>query len=357
MRAAILTCLLLASGTAHAAGPILGFNFPDWSRDGYAGPAFQKQLQELAASGATWVALTPTIFVRDRRDSVVAASPNTPSDDSIRSAIRAAHALGLKVALKPHVDSLQGGARAWLEPRDAASWFASYRVYVLDYAALAREEHCDLFVVGTELALLTAPNHWRSWRSLIAEVRAAYPGPLTYAANWHSAELVGFWRELDYIGIDAYYPVLGGTNRTLLRLGWLPIEAAVHALSAVNGRPVIFTEFGLASQKGANKRPWDYSDFGALDLGVQDAYVRTFLDTFASKSFVAGFLNWAWDQNPGGPQDKSMSLRGKPAFDTFAALFRASKVAAVYAAPPHAPAVARAAAVMAGASALNLAGR
>lgn len=358
MRAALLTCLLLVAGSARAADPVLGFNFPDWSRDGYAGAAFQKQLQELAASGATWVALTPTLFVRDRRDSVVAASPNTPSDESIRAAIRAAHALGLKVVLKPHVDSLQGGARAWLEPRDAASWFATYRVYLLDYAALARDEHCELFAVGTELTLLSTPNHWRAWRSLISEVRAVYPGPLTYAANWHSAELVGFWRDLDYIGIDAYYPVLGGTNRTILRLGWLPIEAAVHALSAVNGRPVIFTEFGLASQKGANKRPWDYSDFGALDLGVQDAYIKTFLDTFATKSYVAGFLNWAWDYNPGGPADKSMSLRGKPAFDTFARLFRAGKTpAAALVVPPHEPAAARAAALMSSAPLLGLAGR
>ena len=356
MRSALLI-VLLACGSARAADTVLGFNFPDWSRDGYAGAAFQKQLQELAGTGATWVALTPTLFVRDRRDSVVAPSPNTPSNESIRSAIRAAHALGLKVLLKPHVDSLQGGARAWLEPKDAASWFASYRVYMLDYARLAREEHCELFAVGTELALLELPNHWGAWRSLIKDVRAEYPGPLTYAANWHSAELVGFWRDLDYIGIDAYYPLLGGKNRTLLRLGWLPVEAAVHALSAANGRPVIFTEFGLSSQKGANHRPWDYGDFGALDLDVQTAYVQTFLDAFARKSYVAGFLDWAWDSNPGGPKDKSMTLRGKPAMDAFTGLFRAAKGAAAYVPPQHAPAAARAAALTADAPDFDAAGR
>jgi hypothetical protein len=356
MRSALLL-LLLVCGPARAAEPILGFNFPDWSRDGYAGAASQKEMKSLAATGAGWVALTPTVYVRDRHDSVVAATASTPSDESVRSAIRAAHALGLKVALKPHVDEMTGGARAWIEPKDAAAWFASYRVFLLDYARIASEEHCELFVVGTELALLTTPNHWKEWRGLISEVRAIYPGPLTYAANWHSAELVGFWRELDYIGIDAYYPVVGGSNRTLLKLGWLPIEAALKTLSAINGRPILFTEFGLSSQKGANLKPWDYSDFGALDLNVQAAYIQTFMNAFAGKSYVAGFLNWAWDQNPGGPTDKSMSIRGKPAMGEFARLFPAAKQAVALPAPSHEPAAARAAAVMADAPFLGAAGR
>jgi hypothetical protein len=314
-------------------------------------------MKALAATGATWIALTPTVYVRDRRDSTVAAAASTPSDDSVRAAIRAARALGLKVVLKPHVDSLQGGARAWLEPKDAAAWFTSYRVFVLDYARIAQEEGCSIFVVGTELAVLTAPQHWGAWRALISDVRGVYSGPLTYAANWHSAELVGFWRDLDFIGIDAYYPVVGGKNRTLLKIGWLPIEGALHALSAANGRPIIFTEFGLSSQKGANMKPWDFGDFGALDLDVQTAYVQTFLNAFAHKSYVAGFLNWAWDQNPGGTADKSMTLRGKPALDAFTGVFKSAKARAEYVAPSNAPAAARALAVLAAAPALAAAGR
>jgi hypothetical protein len=52
-----------------------------------------------------------------------------------------------------------------------------------------------------------------------------------------------------------------------------------------------------------------------------------------------------------------MTLRGKPALDAFTGLFRAAKTKAEYVAPPHAPAALRAAAVMAGASALDVAGR
>lgn len=350
--AALLACLL--SAPANAAESVLGFNYPVWSKTGYA--SSDSALADVAATGAGWVALTPTLYVKDRTDSVVAATADTPDDDSLRAAIRAAKARGLKVVLKPHVDIVGGGVRAWISPKDSAQWFSTYRVPLLRYARIAQEEGCSLFVVGTELALLTAPSHWGSWKSLIRDVRAEYQGPLTYAANWHSTLGVGFWKDLDYIGVDAYYPNLGGKNRTLLRLGWLPVEGELKALSAANGRPILFTEFGIASQKGANLRPWDWTDFGPVDVDQQAAYMQTFFETFAGKSYVAGFLHWAWDADPThqGLSDKSMSVRGKPAEALLESLFRGARVAASSPppSPPHALAAARAAAVMAGAPAL-----
>ncbi|MDE2511999.1 MAG: hypothetical protein KGL74_12825, partial [Elusimicrobia bacterium] len=349
MRTAFVALALCAASAVARAQPILGFNLPFWSRDGYASPSAAKGLEEISATGAGWVALTPTLYVKDRRDSIVATGADTPSDDSLRAAIRSARARGLKVALKPHVDSLAGGARAWLYPEDPGRWFATYRENLLRYARLAREEKCDLFVVGTELALLTGPRDWKAWRSLIHDVRAVYPGPLTYAANWHSAVHVGFWEELDYIGIDAYYPVIGGTDRRLLSLGWLPYEAELKVLSAVHGRPVLFTEFGASSQTGANLRPWEWREFGAADPNGQAAYLESFLRAFAGKSYVAGFLHWAWDMDPAhaGPADKSMSVRGKPALGDLEALFRAYRGAPPRPGSPADAAAGRAAAVMA----------
>jgi hypothetical protein len=349
---AVFVALSVACGiSARAAEPILGFNYPIWSRDGYEAAPAQKDLSELAATGAGWVALTPTLYMKDVHDSAIMATANTPTEKSLRSAIRRAHALNLKVALKPHIDSLDNLWRMNIAPKDPEAWFSNYRAYLLDYARIAREEHCELFVVGTELALLSLPPHWEDWRRLIAAVRGEYHGPLTYAAIAGSAETVGFWRDLDYIGVDGYYPMIGGTDRRLLRLSWIPIMAALHALSAANGRPILFTEFGVASEKGANLKPWDYREFGPVDLDVQAAYVQTFLDAFSTKSYVAGFLNWSWDGDPAhsGPNDKSMSLRGKPALEAFTGLIRAS-AAASRPVPDHAPVAARAVAMMDAAS-------
>jgi hypothetical protein len=351
MRAALAAVLLAsAAPNARAADAVLGFNYPVWSRDGYGQAQAARSLQDLAATGAGWVALTPTLYAKDRTDSALEATAATASDDSLRAAIRAARAAGLQVALKPHVDFVGGGVRALLNPKDPKAWFAAYRARILGYARLAREEKCGLFVVGTELALLTLPQHWAAWRALIRDVRAEYPGPVTYAANWEAAEYVGFWRDLDYVGIDGYYPIAGSSPK-LLRAGWEAWALEVEAVARTAGRPLLFTEIGLSSQRGAALRPWDYGDFGAADDAVQAAYLQAFLETFSGRSNFAGFLGWSWYDAPAPPGDKSMNVRGKPALDVLSSAFRAAR-ALPPPSPPHAPAAARAATVMAGARAL-----
>lgn len=354
-----LAALLLASTGAPAragsaaAAPMLGFNYPVWSRDGYASATAARSLKDLAATGAGWVALTPTEYVKDQHDSELAATDATPSDDSVRAAIRAAHAAGLKVALKPHVDLAAGGARAWLDPKDPKRWFVLYDAMILRYAKIAHEEKCELFVVGTELALLTLPQHWAAWSALIRDVRAAAPGlPLTYAANWEAAEYVGFWRDLDYVGIDAYYPIVG-TSPALLRAGWETWALGAEAVALTAGRPLLFTEVGISSQRGAELRPWDYGNFGDADNGIQTAYLQAFLDAFRGRSNFAGFLAWDWCDAPAPAGDKTMNVRGKPALDVLTAAFRASR-ATPPPSPPHAPVVARAVALLSEAGDLGL---
>jgi hypothetical protein len=351
MRAVVFVVLaVLSARSARALEPVLGFNYPMWSHDGYGAPPAARSLQDLAATGAGWVALTPTLYVKDRRDSDIEAAAATPSDDSLRAAIRAARAAGLKVALKPHVDIASGGVRAVMEPQDPARWFAAYRARILGYARLAREERCALFVVGTELALLTLPRHTAAWRALIRDVRAEYPGPVTYAANWEAAAYVGFWRDLDYVSIDGYYPI-AGSSPVLLRAGWDVWALGAEALARAAGRPLLFTEIGISSQRGAELRPWAYGDFGTADDAVQAAYLKAFLDAFRGRSDFAGFLAWSWYDAPAAPGDKSMNVRGKPALDVLESAFRAAR-AAPSPDPAHAPAAARAAAVMGGVAAL-----
>ena len=46
------------------------------------------------------------------------------------------------------------------------------------------------------------------WRRLISKFRELCPGPLTYAVNWWGDyDVVEFWDELDYIGINAFFPL------------------------------------------------------------------------------------------------------------------------------------------------------
>jgi len=318
--------LLLISAQAMSQPGRNGFNFPCWSADCYASGGAQTSLAKMAQTGAGWVALTPTWYMKARTDSTLAAGPNTPTDDSVRAALHAAKGLGLRVALKPHVDLDDGGFRSLISPKDPKAWFASYRLMLLRYAHMAHDEHADMLVVGTELFLLSAPTHYRQWETLIAEVRGVYSGPLTYAANWYDFEQVCFWGQLDFIGIDGYFPLVSGDSKLAMKLEWLAIKPLVAAASAVHGKPVLFTEFGISSQKGAERRPWEWKDFGPVDLQVQKNYFESFIEVFGGEPWFAGLWQWAWETNPsaGGPADKTMTVQGKPALDVLKSLFARS---------------------------------
>lgn len=321
--------LLFSAAPCGAAEPVLGFSFPVWWHDAYGSARSVASFAEMKEMGAGWVVIIPSLYVKDRAGSEVRATDATASDGSLRAAIRLAHAQGLKVLFKPHVDAPDDGPRAWLNPSDPGRWFATYGAHTLRYARLAAEEKCEMFAVGTELSLLTLPPHNRAWRALIAETRAVYPGPLTYAANWHSVAHVGFWRDLDVIGVDGYFPVPGGANRAALDAGWRPWVLGLAALSKLHGKPVLFTEVGLAAQKGANLKPWAWHDYAELDLEVQAAYMDSFLAAFGPQPWFRGFLYWAWEADPArtGPKDKSMSVQGKPAEEVLKRAFRAGKQA------------------------------
>ncbi|MDE1976519.1 MAG: hypothetical protein KGI84_04580 [Elusimicrobia bacterium] len=315
-------CLVLAPA-ARAAPSIFGFNFSCWGKDCYEAPAASQSLQALARTGARWIAVTPTWYMDGSRASSLAPSASTPSDESVRFAIRQAKALGLSVALKPHVDLDDGNPRSDIDPRDDAAWFKGYRAMILHYASIAAQEHADLFVVGTELLHVDGPAHLRDWRGLIAAVRSVYHGPLTYAANCYNFVRIPFWGDLDYIGIDGYFPVLGGDNEKVMEASWQPYKLLIEAESGVFGKPVLFTEIGISSQKGANLKPWDYSHFGRADDKVQAAYLESFLHVFSRKKWFAGFLQWDWeaDASGQGAGDKSMSVRGKPALQVLTRYF------------------------------------
>ena len=323
-KAALLAALLLLPAAAGAAPKIYGFTFPSWWKDSYDQPGAKTSLQDLAKTGAKWVALIPVEYMKRKDSTTFDVTDQTASDDSLRRTIRDAKALGLSVVLKPHINCADGAPTATIRPRDEREWFASYREFLLHYAAIARDERVELFVVGTELFSMAAdPAHAREWEGLIRDVRAVYPGELTYAANWYDFMLIPFWRSLDYVGVDGYFPAAGGRRPKVLAASLRTYLPVLRAVVRASGKPLLFTEVGISSQKGANLKPWSYRDFGPVDAAVQKAYFQAFLAAFSRERSFAGFLQWCWDLNPdaGGPADKSMTVQGKPALDVLEKYF------------------------------------
>lgn len=276
-------------------------------------------------TGANWVAVIVTCFQETIESTTIdCTNPVNATDDDIRAAIRNAHALGLKVMLKPHVDprhqpdsrtgrfSINFGSdeAAWAE------WFASYTRFITHYAALAEETGADYFSIGCELE--GTVQRADEWRAIIHQIRAIYGGPLTYAAlTYFEPVQVSWWDELDAIGIDAYYALTLTKSPTTaqMSLGWTPNVAYLSVMAATWNKPIIITEVGYMSVDGTNILPGDWSLQGAVDLQEQaDAYQALF-NSLQGQPWWHGVFWWAvnTDPNQGGAQDHGYSFHNKPA--------------------------------------------
>jgi hypothetical protein len=295
-----------------------GITFPAWWYDEYTSAFSDKALGQIPGTGAGWVTLVSTWYqstpgatdIRPERDG------RTPSDASLRHAVEIAHERGLEVMLKPHVDLRDDSLdRATIRPRDRESWFASYTRFIVHYAEIAESTGVEQLSVGTELT--GTSRDAQRWREVIRSVRDEYHGPLTYAANYDEYQQVRFWDSLDLIGIDAYWPLADGPTADVaaLEAAWADMASELAAASRRWDRPVLFTEAGYASQRGAVTAPYDWTQSAIADEREQAAAYEALLRTFWGRPWFAGVHWWMWDDFPGGDEDQSVDYtpRGKSA--------------------------------------------
>ncbi len=218
--------------------------------------------------------------------------------NGVKTMIRLAHQQGIGVMLKPHVWISEGWVGDFLldNEQDWEVWEDQYRSYVLAFAKLAEETGVKLFCIGTEykLAVKYRPHFWKD---LIQEVRDVYSGKLTYAANWDNYQQVTFWDELDYIGIDAYFPLVHQSNCSLeeLKHAWKPLKVDISEFSKQLGKPVLFTEYGYQSADGATGNHWEIEKYGRVtNEELQGIAYQALFDTFWSEPWFAGGFWWKW---------------------------------------------------------------
>ena len=208
--------------------------------------------------------------------------------------------------VKPQV-YVPGGWTGGLDfqsPDEWQAWEADYRRYILSFAALAAEEHAELFCIGTEFrqALRKRPAFWTA---LIAEIRAIYAGKLTYSANWDDWEQVPFWSQLDYIGLGAYYPLINEPTPSIAALtaAWQPIVQKLAIYANQHRRPVLFTEFGYLSVDGSGWRNWELESAISsrpINQEAQANCLSALLATWLPQPFWAGGFLWKWFPNMRG---------------------------------------------------------
>jgi hypothetical protein len=266
-------------------------------------------LRAIARLGATHLALVSFGFQRGPQATRIQIHTGGDGEDGwysetdagIRALARRADSLGMGLVLKPHLwVGREGGSRldiAFEREQDWQAWQQQYRRFLLHYARLAEVVEADLLVVGTELAGTTSARPG-FWRKLIADVRAAYSGKLTYAANWHEEyESVPFWDALDYVGVQSYFPLAEQEEPATraLRDGWQRHRRTLRRVSARAGKPVFFTELGYRNARSAAAEPWRWpEEHHAPAPRLQARLYEAFFAEVWPRPWIAGTAVWKW---------------------------------------------------------------
>lgn len=243
--------------------------------------------------------------------------------------IEQVRAAGFKVFFKPHlwIDAPPAGKwRADIYPASEADWEVwknSYRDFICRYANVAERAKADMFCIGAEFSRLSVEKP-AFWESLIQEVRTIYTGKITYAANWHQEfEHITFWDQLDFIGIQAYFPLADTHNPSLeqLSMGWNKHLPAMESTHNKYKRNIIFTELGYKSTANSAITPWTWLEHASdahhlYSAETQANCYEAFFQTVWEKEWFAGVHIWQMRSDfvpDSGRNNLDFTPQGKPA--------------------------------------------
>lgn len=317
----------------------VGFNFQGTFRgahspDASGTPRDQQAYNRVRSTGGNWISLNVWFFQKDIDSTDMAIDrpvklPDgktlilTPSDQDLRTAIRRAKRDGLKVMLKPYVETEAYLAEpskwhgligsGFKDENQWKRWFQSYTAAIVHYARLAQSTGVDQFCVGTELV---ATDHREAdWRRLIGEVRRVFDGPVTYASHHPQLEKIAWWDALDVVGVDAYFPLtnLQNPSRNDLVRGWAPHLSVLERVSKRTSKAILFTEIGYPAISSAASEPWLAAPERPADPNLQALCYDVLFDHVLALPYVSGAFLWVAYWNLDLKDEKGFVPFGKPA--------------------------------------------
>jgi hypothetical protein len=287
-------------------------------------PIDNTHIEPVLSVNANYAAIMPFAFIRELNNpEVIYNAERQWFGETFKGAQQYIVELkkkGIKVMMKPQIWVWRGEFTGYIKMNDEASWKQleeGYTSFILDYAKLAEDTKCEILCIGTELEQFIE-NRPDFWKELIVKIKEVYNGKLTYAANWDEFKRTPFWDKLDYIGVDAYFPVSDSKTPTVAEAisGWDAHIETITNVSKTNNKPVLFTEFGYRSVDYAGKQPW-VSDrsMNSVNLEAQTNTTQALFETFWNEPWFAGGFIWKWFHNHdkvGGEDNFMFTPQNKP---------------------------------------------
>ncbi len=316
----LLLCLVLFQSCEGQQPKINGLSLVS-SRE----PINQTHIQPIVNVHANYVAIIPFGFIRDLKNPEVRFNTDRQwfgeTKEGVTQYADQLRKKKIKVMLKPQIWVWRGQYTGFIEMETEEDWKVlekTYASYILEYAKLATELKADIFCIGTELEKFVE-NRPKYWNDLIEKVKQIYKGKVTYAANWDEFKDTPFWRKLNFIGVNAYFPVNTIVTPTIegCKEGWKPHKQIMKEISKKYDRPILFTEFGYRSVDYTAKEPWKSDrSMTSVNLQGQANATQAIFEEFWNEGWFGGGFLWKWFHNHdevGGVENSRFTPQNKPA--------------------------------------------
>lgn len=261
----------------------------------------RKDIADVQSFNASHAAVIPYGFMRDLTSPEIFYNTERQwwgeRHEGVDQTIDLFHADGVKVMLKPQIWIHRGEYTGHIALETNEQWQQledSYRKFILDYAQIAATKNIEMLCIATELDSFVKERP-EYWTQLIAEIKTIYKGKLTYAANWDTYQEARFWSDLDYIGVDAYFPITDEKTPTLesINENWPQWKLEMSTLSRKHNKPILFTEYGYISADYAGKEPWKSAGpEQEVNEAAQKVLLQGLYENVWNESWMAGGFLW-----------------------------------------------------------------
>jgi len=283
-----------------------------------------KHIKPVIAVNGNYVALMPFGFIRELKNPNVRYNSKRQwfgeSKKGLEHYATEFKKAKVKVMVKPQLWVSRGAYTGYIEMKSEENWKLledSYEKFILDYAGIAEKMNAEILCIGTELEKFVAKRP-KYWNQLITKIKKIYKGKLTYAANWDEFKRVSFWGQLDYIGVDAYFPLSNKKTPTVTEFekGWNPHKNEIKRIQQKYKKPILFTEYGYRSVDFTGKKPWESNRIeGSVNLIAQKNATQAIFNQFWKEDWFAGGFIWKWFHNHekvGGEKNNRFTPQNKP---------------------------------------------
>jgi hypothetical protein len=285
-------------------------------------PYAKGELEILKQTNANHLAIMPFGFMATLKSSAVSFDHERQwwgeRTDGCIETIKQCKEDGFEIMLKPQIWIGGGDFTGFIEMDSDENWKEfeqNYAKFILHFAEVAEKTKVEIFCVGTELGRFVAARP-AFWDELISDIRVVYKGKLTYAENWDCFDKPKFLKDLDFIGVDAYFPLSDKKtpSEEEIRVGWKKHILDMETCSNKIGKPILFTECGYRSIDFAASKPWDF-DHSDADVNevLQDRLLKVMFELW-DKDWMAGGYIWKWfpfHNRAGGDKDDQFTPQNK----------------------------------------------